>query len=66
MSDDTKEYVILSLLSAFVIAFLVGIILMFNYVSDEHEKAQRNQDKCVAAGGLWIQNRNTEGYCYNK
>ena len=66
MSEGVKATIAASAILILIISFVTAMVLMFKYVNDEHEKAQRNQDKCVAAGGLWIQNRNTEGYCYNK
>ncbi|QOI67617.1 hypothetical protein SEA_BEUFFERT_249 [Streptomyces phage Beuffert] len=62
--SDAKLFTGLGLGLVAVIAmgwFLVWLIIdQGNY----YEEQQKKQDACLKSGGLWIDNRHTEGYCY--
>lgn len=50
------------------ILFLAAFVVFFVWMIVDHEnwleEQQNKQDKCIAAGGAWIDNRTTEGYCF--
>ena len=62
--SDIKMYVGLVLGSLFLIAFGWFLVWAVMDHQDYLENEQKKQDKCIAAGGAWIDNRNTDAYCY--
>jgi hypothetical protein len=64
MSSDTRFILTVIGLGAITVALVVSVVLLVigqnNYYKDE----QRKQDKCIAAGGAWIDNRHTDAYCF--
>ncbi|AZU97294.1 membrane protein [Streptomyces phage Emma1919] len=61
-----------------IITFLIGLGLLIASVAviwftvwliidteNQWELEQKKQDACLKTGGLWIDNRNTDGYCYH-
>jgi hypothetical protein len=50
------------------IAMLLAIVAGMVWVIVDHENwlqdQQEKQDACLKAGGMWIDNRNTDSYCF--
>ncbi|AXH68927.1 hypothetical protein SEA_SPARKLEGODDESS_248 [Streptomyces phage SparkleGoddess] len=55
------KFISLCLVIVAVAAGIVWVIVDHQQWLDEQ---QNKQDRCIAAGGMWIDNRNTEGYCF--
>lgn len=54
-------------LGAAVVAIVVTVWFAVWMVMDQNEyyrNEQKKQDRCIAAGGMWIDNRYTTSYCY--
>ncbi|AXQ63475.1 hypothetical protein SEA_COMRADE_244 [Streptomyces phage Comrade] len=64
MSFDTKFIAGLVAFGIFVVGIVVAIVMLIVDQNEFYENEQRKQDECLAAGGAWIDNRNTEGYCF--
>lgn len=49
-----------------VIAFLAAVFVVaaISTAMQDAQDEQRKQDKCLNAGGMWIDNRSTDSYCF--
>lgn len=59
-----KDWLIVGVLGILSLAVVIGIGYAVNAQMNWEDDQQRKQDRCLAAGGMWIDNRNTEGYCF--
>ncbi|UUG69541.1 hypothetical protein SEA_SHAM_241 [Streptomyces phage Sham] len=62
--SDVKLIAGVSALGLFFIAIVVGCVLLIIDQERYYDDLQRQQDKCLDAGGMWIDNKHTDPYCF--
>ena len=62
--SDAKLIAGLAGLAVLCVSLAVFLVWLIVDQSNYYEELQRKQDVCLKAGGMWIDNRSTEGYCY--
>jgi CHASE3 domain sensor protein len=64
MSENAKVITGLIAGGLFVAGIVTAIVVMILDQNEYYKNEQRKQDKCLAAGGAWIDNRSTDSYCF--
>lgn len=56
----------LGLAVGFVALVALGWFIVWMIIDSEnyYDEEQKKQDACLKAGGMWIDNRHTDSYCY--
>lgn len=62
--SDIKFVAGLATAAVALVALVWFIVWMIIDQSSYYDDQQKKQDACLKAGGMWIDNRNTEGYCF--
>ena len=68
MTEPSENRILTFLVGLLGLALAVGFIwfTVWMVLESEHAKdlEQKKHDACLKAGGLWIDNRHTDSYCY--
>lgn len=62
--SDAKFIAGLATAAVAMVALVWFIVWMIVDQENYYDDQQKKQDACLKAGGMWIDNRHTESYCF--